>query len=227
MNITEKFGFFDPTQDYTVTYGRLPHWEQEGATYFITFRTADSIPARLMQLWLREREDWLRRHNVNPNRTDWYVAFAELPEDKQYEFHRQFVAKLERHLDACHGKCLLKQPNLARIVADSLTHFDAQRYWLGDFVVMPNHVHLLACFLPGIRLRKQCYSWKHYTSGKINKAIGCRGEYWQKESFDHLVRDADQLQRFRAYIADNPRKANLKEGEYYHYISPYLPPLQV
>ena len=33
---------------------------------------------------------------------------------------------------------------LAQIVADSLLHFNGDRYWMGDLVVMPNHVHLLA-----------------------------------------------------------------------------------
>ena len=44
MRLVDKFGFFDPKQPYTVSFGELPHWEQEGATYFITFRTADSLP---------------------------------------------------------------------------------------------------------------------------------------------------------------------------------------
>lgn len=46
----------------------------------------------------------------------------------------------------CHVACLLRQPVLAKIVADSLRHFDGDRYCLGDFVVMPNHVHLLVAF---------------------------------------------------------------------------------
>ena len=40
----DLFHFFDPTQEFSVWYGRLPHWEQPGATYFITFHADDSLP---------------------------------------------------------------------------------------------------------------------------------------------------------------------------------------
>ena len=42
------FEFFDPTQDVYIRYSRLPHWEQAGATYFITWRTVDSIPQAVL-----------------------------------------------------------------------------------------------------------------------------------------------------------------------------------
>jgi len=222
MEIDERFRFFDPKQEFAVTYGKLPHWEQDGVTYFITFRTADSLPSSVMRLWERQRDDWLRRHGVEPGRNDWHVAFERLAEATQQEFHRMFAAKLEGYLDECHGECLLKRPALAKIVADALTHFDGVRYHLGEFVVMPNHVHVLVCFSPRVRMLKQCYSWKHYTSGQINRALGRSGEFWQKESFDHLVRDADHFARFDTYILDNPRKANLKAGEFHHYRCPDL-----
>lgn len=71
MALADRFGFFDPTQPFTVTYGELPHWEHEGATYFITFRLADSLPASVSELSKRQRDDWLRRHGIDPERTDW------------------------------------------------------------------------------------------------------------------------------------------------------------
>ncbi|MBN1853037.1 MAG: hypothetical protein JW829_09950 [Pirellulales bacterium] len=58
----------------------------------------------------------------------------------------KLTERWDAFLDECHGACLLKQADLARIVADSLFHFDSDRYLLTDFVVMPNHVHLMASF---------------------------------------------------------------------------------
>ncbi len=81
---------------------------------------------------------------------------------------------------------------------------------------MPNHAHLLVCLFPEARLKKQCYSWKHYSASGINDALGEKGEFWQRESFDHLVRDEQHFERFRRYIAENPKKAGLKEDEYYY-----------
>jgi type I restriction enzyme R subunit len=109
---------------------------------------------------------------------------------------------------------LLKRPELAQIVADSLLHFDGQRYRMGDFVVMPNHVHLLAAFSTAEAMKEQCDSWLHYTAFRVNQSTGESGKFWQQEPFDHLVRSLEQYEHLRQYIADNPHKAFLKPGEY-------------
>jgi type I restriction enzyme R subunit len=105
---------------------------------------------------------------------------------------------------------------LAGIVADALLHFDGQRYRMGDFIVMPNHVHLLAVFSSQECMRQQCDSWLHYSAFRIHQTIGEKGKLWQQEPFDHLVRSPEQYDYLRQYIADNPRKASLKPGEYYY-----------
>ena len=85
---------------------------------------------------------------------------------------------------------------------------------MGDFVVMPNHVHLLAAFASDDAMREQFDSWLHYTAFRINQQIGESGHFWQQEPFDHLVRSGQQYEYLRDYIADNPKKAKLREGEY-------------
>ena len=85
---------------------------------------------------------------------------------------------------------------------------------------MPNHVHLLAAFPTEEAMAQQFDSWLHYTAWQINKKLGQRGHFWQQEPFDHLVRNLDQYEYLRRYIADNPRKAKLKEGEYLYYRRP-------
>ena len=119
-------------------------------------------------------------------------------------------------LDTCHGTCMMRHPELSKIVADSFMHFDGDRYRMGDFVVMPNHAHLLVAFACPEALKEQCDSWMHYTGWKINQALGQSGKFWQQEPFDHLVRSPEQYEFLRKYIADNPRKANLKPGEYHY-----------
>ena len=85
------------------------------------------------------------------------------------------------HLDCGHGKCVLRQPAIAQIVSKSLRHFDGDRYHLGDFVVMPNHVHLLVCLINETDIEKQCYSWKKYTAMQINRVLSQSGRFWQEE----------------------------------------------
>ena len=85
---------------------------------------------------------------------------------------------------------------------------------MGDFVVMPNHVHLLAAFPDPNAMEKQFDSWLHYTAVQINRLTNRSGHFWQQEPFDHLVRSVEQYEYLRCYIADNPKKANLREGQY-------------
>ena len=145
----------------------------------------------------------------------WSVIVGELPESERAEFHRTFDRCREAFLDSCHGRCLLRRPELSQIVADSLLYFDRQRYRMGDFIVMPNHVHLLAVFATAEEMKKQCDSWLHYTAYRINQAIGEKGKLWQSEPFDHIVRTPEQYDYLRRYIADNPHKAGLRAGEYH------------
>ncbi|HEX3313248.1 MAG TPA: transposase [Gemmataceae bacterium] len=116
-----------------------------------------------------------------------------------------------------HTACALKQPNLAKIVGESLLHFDGDRYVMPDFVVMPNHVHLLAQFATADGMKAQCKSWKHYMAVHINRAIGAFDTFWQSESFDFLVRTPEQFEAIRRYIEENPVRAKLRAGEFLHY----------
>jgi type I restriction enzyme R subunit len=132
-------------------------------------------------------------------------------------FRRFRSTRWHNHLDALHGECALRRPQLHHEVARSLRHFDGDRYELTDLIVMPNHVHLLAAFRNAGAMLAQCQSWKRYTAKRINDVLGRRGRFWQSDAFDHLVRSVEQFDYLRGYIADNPRRARLKEGEYAHF----------
>ena len=86
-----------------------------------------------------------------------------------------------------------------------------------DFVVMPNHWHALATFPDEQQMLRQIESWKRYTAGRINRRLGQRGQFWQVDDFDHLVRSEDQFLHYRQYIAANPHKCRLQPGEFRHY----------
>jgi putative transposase len=204
---------FDPKADLAIHEHYRPHWSQAGTVVFLTFRTHDSIPRGGLARWEREKQAWLANRFPELH-GHWSAVVPTLSECEQHEFHRTFNRHRESYLDTCQGRCLLKQPALAQIVADSLLHFDGQRYRLGDFVVMPNHVHLLAAFDSEGGLKEQCDSWLHYTAYQIHQRLGEQGKFWQQEPFDHLVRSPEQYEYLRAYIADNPRKAGLRPGEY-------------
>ena len=73
------FQFFNPNAEVHISHGHLPHWEQSGATYFLTFRTADSIPTAVLQQWVAERALWLKRHGIDSSANDWQKQVELLP----------------------------------------------------------------------------------------------------------------------------------------------------
>jgi replication-associated recombination protein RarA len=173
--------------------GNLPHWRQDGALYFVTWRTADSMPRERVDQWMKERDAWLK---VHPE--PWSLHNEE-------EYYRLFPDRWEAWLDEGHGECLLGRPELRQIVEDVLRHDDGTKYRLEDFIVMPNHVHALVSPLGRHALSEITQAWKSTTAHRINKLLGCSGTFWQKEIFDHIVRSAEHAQRIREYIQENPR----------------------
>jgi hypothetical protein len=167
-NRAMPFAFFDPTQDVYIHYRKLPHWEQAGATYFITWRTIDSIPEATIRRWQVERAMWLRRRQIDPQAADWREQLRTLPPAARQEYHECFTQPWMDCLDECHGACVLQRPELSELVADSLLHFDNDEYVIADFVVMPNHVHVLVQFPSEGQCKRRCRGWKHYTATEIN-----------------------------------------------------------
>ena len=81
-------------------------------------------------------------------------------------------------------------------------------YRLGPFVVMANHVHVL--LLPLKSVSRLLQSLKGYTAWEANRVLGRRGEpFWQRESYDHWVRDDREWRKIADYIENNPVKAGV------------------
>jgi type I restriction enzyme R subunit len=210
---SDWLNFFDPREDIAVVERRLPHWSQPGVITFITWRTDDSLPKQVADRLVIERNDWLRLHEINPM-SNWRAKVAELPYEQRQEFRTKVDTRWHDELDNLHGECVLKRPQLATIVHDSLLKFDGDRYFVTDFVVMPNHIHLLASFPTEDACLEQCENWKHFTATRINRLLGQKGRFWQQDGLDHLVRSEQHFQSLRLYIANNPIKAGLRASDF-------------
>jgi len=208
---------FDQHADLLIVHRRLPHWAQAGTIALLTFRTHDSMPKPVLDAWFADRARWLRDHGIDPAAPDWKASLERLDGHAVRVFLDAFWNRWHDALDACHGACVLRRPEWARIVADSLHRFDGQRYRMLDFVVMPNHVHVLGSFADDEAMLAQSESWKHFTAVQINRRLKRSGRFWQSDGFDHLVRSEAQFQFLRRYIAGNPAKARLAPGEFIHY----------
>ena len=222
-NDNVKFGCFDANAETKIHERNLPHWFQPGAAMFITFRTLDSMPQEAIVRWQRELEQWLWVRNLPTAFAESSIGrrfpnhekmLTELSPSERIEFKKRSDQIFHRTIDDCHGACHLRLNELANIVGDSLRFYDSKKYDLDCFVVMPNHVHAIVQFRRGESLKVVSQSWMRYTARLINQAIGRSGEFWQSESFDHLIRSPEQFEYLQDYIRNNPSKANLKRGDY-------------
>jgi REP element-mobilizing transposase RayT len=179
--------------------GYLPHVKREGASYFITFRLVDSMPHEVLMTFERERAEAIKKHTTRRG-----------PPEEREEINREFLRKVERFLDKGVGGCHLRKPEIATLVANALKHFDRERYEMREWAIMPNHVHVIVWPMPNHLLSEILKSWKTFTSREANKILGRTGEtFWQRESFDHWIRDDDEKARIARYIRNNPVIAGL------------------
>jgi REP element-mobilizing transposase RayT len=200
----------NPLRSGIHTRGYLPHVKREGASYFVTFRLADSLPREALLKLEAERAERLHCLHAQKDAArklgPTVVRITEDIEDIERDFRRQ----IERYLDQSGGECWLRRPEIADCVANAIRFFDGQRYVLKAWVVMPNHVHAVLWPMPNHNLSRIVQSWKRYTSREANKLLHRTGEtFWQPEAFDHWIRNDEEHARCCRYVIFNPVKARL------------------
>ncbi len=196
------------------TRGYLPHHDDANLRQAITYHLADSLPASALE----------RIH----------AELDGVPAELQDTERRK---RLDAWLDAGHGSCILRHPEVAVCVVDTWQRFAGERYDLLAWVVMPNHVHVLIRAYPGGALGKIVQSWKSFTGRKIREVMEseetCRagarrsqggaspggtapdgasqagGGAWMREYWDRVIRDEKHFQTALNYIHANPVKAGL------------------
>jgi hypothetical protein len=116
---------------------RLPHWQPGGVILFVTCRLIGSLPAVAVRRLAEERQ-LLDHEPVRP---------AESRRDRALRHGRRLFELADDALTASledqRSPIWLEDERIARMVRDSLKHWDGVRYRLHRDVVMPNHVHLL------------------------------------------------------------------------------------
>lgn len=169
--------------------GYLPHLDTPDIIQAITFRLNDSLPRKVIDTWKQELEK---------------LASKDISESEIILHNR--IAKFE---DAGHGSCLLRNPTCADIAQNALLHFDAIRYRLLEWCIMPNHVHVLIHCPAGTQIGEIVKSWKTHSAREINRVLLRQGSLWSHDYHDRYIRDSVHLANVRSYIRNNPVKASL------------------
>lgn len=194
--------------EYRLFYQRnLPHYQPAGATLFVTFRLAGSIPRAVQEKLIAERDQ-----------IDAVLAGITDPDERSQRAdleNRRLFGQWDDALDnANQGPIWLRDPRIAEIATESLHHRDDGVYALDAYCIMPNHVHLVCTPAPKPdesyhALSAILHSLKRYTARRANEVLGRSGQFWQHENYDRAVRDEDELHRILTYVMNNPVKAGL------------------
>ena len=181
----------------------LPHWDVPGATYFITFCLAGSIPAAGVAAISRKWQAKALRPPPGTSSWHWQQVCAAAA----------FV-EADGALDRSPAARWLADPQLAATVEGCLRFDDGCGYRVLAFVVMPNHCHLLIDTAGGdhsshASRERIMHSIKRHSARECNRLLGRTGRFWQTESYDRVVRNDDERQRIARYIEWNPVKAGL------------------
>jgi REP element-mobilizing transposase RayT len=185
--------------------GRLPHWEADQAVYFVTFRLADSLPRSVLQEFEARRQDIATAAKQ--------AGRALLPSEER-RLEELLSEKIQAKLDAGAGRCFLRDPQIAAVVAEALEHFNLSKYQMYAWCVMPNHVHALFRILEAHALAEILHAWKSFSATQANRLLKRSGEFWQREYYDHLVRSEKEFYRVVNYIAENPNRAGLRNWQW-------------
>lgn len=118
-------------------------------------------------------------------------------------------------------KAILQSDRMATLLVNVLLHYKHEgKYLLHEFVVMPNHFHVLITPTPPTTLERAIQFIKGGFSYRGKKELGYFGEIWQTSFYDHRVRDPTEYARFREYIHMNPVRRGLAiEPEEFPYSS--------
>lgn len=167
--------------------GYLPHYDGEKLFQFVTFRLYDSVPRDVIINWKDEL---------------CITDSSGIDSGNYIELQRRII----RYEDSGYGVCYLQNKVIAELVESALKFFNGQRYTLKEWVIMPNHVHVLVEVFENYSLSDIVHSWKSYTAQQANKILHREGMFWMKEYYDRYIRDEIHLARVIEYIKNNPKK---------------------
>ena len=106
---------------------------------------------------------------------------------------------------------LFRKDPMARLFVEVLFHYrDHKNYLLHEFVLMPDHFHLLIS--PTFSLERSLQLIKGGFSYRAKKELGFAGQIWEKSLYDRRVRGAEDYYNFKQYVRQNPVKQGLAAG---------------
>ena len=220
--------------DYTEFARRQrPHIHPIGAELFLTYRLAGTVPQETIRFY-KAKGNWLRNEiqRITIRASDSNDQIDKQQPDRLEAFEREWFLNFEQVLHKSQfGPCWLEQHDIAKTVSDGLHALDGDAYRLDAYSIMSNHVHVV--FKPSLTadevietcdpfgrviidslhpsLARIMQSLKGRSAYDCNKLLGRRGQFWEHENFDRVIRTGKFNSTIR-YVLNNPVKAGLVDA---------------
>jgi REP element-mobilizing transposase RayT len=204
----------------------LPHFQQPGQAYFVTWCLKEAIPAKLVQRYSKKLEllkyqiDFHRnRDRKLPTSVKQRLQSTDPIKDLKNEYYsvrQRYFKAFDEFLGVQQFSKinLIKKENL-EIMLEALYFWHNKKLKNEAFCVMPNHVHWVFTLYEKdesgkpVFLQDIMHSVKRYSANRINKSENRTGALWQKESFDTTIRDEKHMYNVIEYTLSNPVNAGL------------------
>jgi len=196
----------------------LPHFQQPGQSYFVTWNLKDAVPAKALVNYKLQIIQLKQELEMAQFRKVQKETIAEINK-KIYQARKKYMGAYDDLLDVQKKpKIDLSKPEITSTIADTLHFWEKNRIDNYAFCIMPNHVHwVLHVYEKDVNnkpvyLQDILHSIKSFTALKINEIENLKGAFWQDESFDTTIRDQQHLFRAIDYTIMNPVKAGLVDN---------------
>ena len=210
----------------------LPHFQQPGQAYFVTWCLKDAVPKKAMKRYTDELEILgdaishgcgdFQSPNIKSaieNRATRNAApdtETEKIRKQYYVLRKKYIKAYDDLLDAERNPTVnLSKPGNIKIIAEAIQFWEGRKLSNRAWSIMPNHVHWVLELLEKDTIDNPVYlqdvlqSVKRHTANQINKAERRTGNLWQKESFDTTIRDEKHMYYAIEYTLNNPVSAGL------------------
>jgi REP element-mobilizing transposase RayT len=202
----------------------LPHYYQPNSTNFITFRLKGTIPRKVLQdLNGKYYKNRIPKSKVEKYYNDKlffieYDKFLDFNNDIQFLKNQAIAYIVKKSLQFYNGLiynliCFTVMPNHVHVVFHLLekssstqtVKFEIQE----QMQSFPINFENVTQTFQTVEINKLMKSIKGYSAREANKILNRKGSFWQSKSYDHIVRNEDELERIIKYVVYNPVKAGL------------------
>ncbi len=189
-----------------IVHKDLPHINAYDRYQYITYRLADSLPYEIIETMR--------------------LALLEYYENDR---KKELTNRINNYIDNGYGSSILAHPLIGNMILKNWQHFSGKLYDLIEWVIMPNHVHLIIKEYKESDINVIIDKWKSYSSKqiiKLSESITNNVDFyiykkeslnnlikskkiWQRNYWDHYIRSDEELYNTIDYIYQNPVKAGL------------------